>query len=107
AWAIIAAFAHEAQRIALSRAPRPHPPRSHLGPARRAATLPAARLDGRFRIVPVPGRQLQSRMARDRARLERGWGVALDARGLLVPGLLRRPGDASRHLPAAGPGEPH
>ena len=57
----------EALAVASRRAARSRAPRADVGRSRRAEALPAARLDGRRRVVPVPGRRARARLARDRA----------------------------------------
>ena len=69
---------------------------STWGDPRRAAARAAARLDGRRRVVPVPGRRARGRLARDRARPARLRPLRVAAAGLLVPRLRRRSRRAAR-----------
>ena len=65
-------------------AARPFASRADLGRSGSAQALPAARLDGRRGVVPVPGRCARARLVRDRARPARLRPERLAAAGLLV-----------------------
>ena len=95
------ARARRGEALARIRRPaRPAPPRADVGRSRGAEAVPAARLDGRRRVVPVPGRCARARLARDRARSARVRPQRVAAAGLLVPRLHRRSRSAARLLRA-------
>ncbi len=96
----------EAVPIASRRAARPRRARADLGRARRAEALPAARLDGRRGVVPVPRRRARARVVRDRAGPARLRQERLAAAGLLVRRLHRRPRGAARCVRAGRGGPP-
>ena len=86
----------EAVALAVRRRARPVVSRAHVGRAGAPQALPAARLDGRVGVVPVPGRRARARVARARARLARLRLVGDAAGRLLVSRLRRRPRCARR-----------
>ena len=91
---------NEAIAVAARDRSRPRLPRAHMGRSARAQALPAARLDGRLGVVPVPGRRAGRRLARARAGLARLRLVRNAAGRLLVRRLRRRSRCAGAHAGA-------
>ena len=77
------------------------PSRADVGRAAGAAALPAARMDGRRRVVPVPRRRACARLVCDRAGPARLRTLGMAGAGLLVLRLRRRSRGAARSLRAA------